>query len=696
MGNKPTKEQKAKAIDDIKETKGSRSSAQEADTKKDLQDQYQYSFDALSTVRQTWDDKESMLIGVNRDSLSINTTKSQVNDPRLATIVIERAARVMAQLPTGKVQALTQKDKGKNSFMNLVVNKYIYPNANAQFELLTKFRMWDIYSGMYGSMPMLVDYRISDDYIGPDCYLVPMRSFLPQPGRVSIQESDYAFVENWVSVDWLEKRNPKFWKNLDGIIKDAKEKGGSTPANQDQQKRSFIERNQFPYLQGGKGRSAMVRLGTRYEKDHWVTFAPDNDFTIVRDIENPQHNNRIPIVMKHCFPLLESIIGLGEFERGKSLQFAINSLINLYMDGVKMSIFPPIMIDPTGVVPSSIKFNPAQKWLVTKPGSINPFQVSPQGINTFQSTYSFLIAALLNMAGTTDTSTTAKTDPGMGKTPEAIAMLSQRESSRDNWDRYMMEKAVEETFDIMVDMVATTQEKPMELELFSEEIKQIEKNSPDIKEMLQLSETGNYAKVRITPKQLRGAKYRFFIDAGTSMKQDDAETNETAQNLLAMFIKNPQLVQAIAQDPVSPKRVNFGELVEVVVNTSGLPNANKIVEDITPQPQQVQDQAQQPPQPNVHESMNFKDMPPAGQAQMAEQAGIKLSPQDLGVQPQQPMPGQMPPGAMPGQPMPQQPMQPGAPEQAPQIIGGHQFKNPEIAALAQKLMGGQGGAPANG
>ena len=109
-----------------------------------------------------------MLGNIHRDGITTHSTKSSIHDPRLATIVIERAARVMAQLPSGKAQALTMKDNGKNELMNLVLTKYVNPNAKAQFDLLTKFRMWDVYSDVYGSFPMLVDYVISDNYIGPD------------------------------------------------------------------------------------------------------------------------------------------------------------------------------------------------------------------------------------------------------------------------------------------------------------------------------------------------------------------------------------------------------------------------------------------------------------------------------------------------------------------------------------------------
>ena len=68
---------------------------------------------ALDGFFNTLDEKESMLLGKNLDKLSTQrSSKSQVNDQRLSTIIWERSARVMAQLPSGKIRALTMHNRG--------------------------------------------------------------------------------------------------------------------------------------------------------------------------------------------------------------------------------------------------------------------------------------------------------------------------------------------------------------------------------------------------------------------------------------------------------------------------------------------------------------------------------------------------------------------------------------------------------
>jgi len=128
----------------------------------------QASYDYLSTKRAQWDTWEQLFHGELRSAIT-NKTKSQVFDPKLATLLIERSYRVMAQLHTGKVKAISKNDPGASALMNLTLDKYIIPNANSQFDFLTKLRMVDLYSNIYGKFYGMVDWTVNgkNGYIGP-------------------------------------------------------------------------------------------------------------------------------------------------------------------------------------------------------------------------------------------------------------------------------------------------------------------------------------------------------------------------------------------------------------------------------------------------------------------------------------------------------------------------------------------------
>src|SRR6185503_9090178 len=116
-------------------------------------------------VQSTWSDRERLLINRPADSYSQKSTRSHVTDGHIATLAFDRQARVAAQLPTGTMYDLDSKDEKSAILMNLVLNKYILPNANSQMDALTKLRMTGVYASLYGACPILYDYRVDDEYI---------------------------------------------------------------------------------------------------------------------------------------------------------------------------------------------------------------------------------------------------------------------------------------------------------------------------------------------------------------------------------------------------------------------------------------------------------------------------------------------------------------------------------------------------
>ena len=65
------------------------------------------SFDALQQKRLLWDNAEKLFHNQLNDLVS-QESSSQVFDPKLSTLTIERAYRVMAQLATGKVKGISK------------------------------------------------------------------------------------------------------------------------------------------------------------------------------------------------------------------------------------------------------------------------------------------------------------------------------------------------------------------------------------------------------------------------------------------------------------------------------------------------------------------------------------------------------------------------------------------------------------
>lgn len=667
----------AKKKKDLKNIKDKSISKNEAQLDQS-QERYDASNKWLSNIRDDWDSKEAMLLGKSEDAIS-KKTKSKISDPRLSTIIFERSARVMNRNPSGKAYAESEDDIGKNMFMNLLIPHY-RKKDNHPYSHLLKLRFMNLYSHVYGTSFGLVPWRVDTrtGFIGPSLINLKMRDCKPQPGVSSIAEADYFDHDSWVSLDWLKAQDPEYWDmqeitSLEQDLKEAKS-SGDQKSNNKQDEESWIERERYPDNPIGTAAYPRIKLITEYTVERWITWTPQipNSKTgrprVLRIVENPYPNGMLPIVTKHSFPLLDSLIGLGEFERGQTLQYAINSLINLYMDGVKYSIFPPVAIDPNNVVPSSIKWGAGERWYMNNPSrDVQTLNLTPQGLQTFQSTYEFMLGALYNQSGTTSVSGESGGQPGLGKTPEAIKFVADRETARDEWDRFMMEDTIDQVYNRWIALITHNLDADVEMRLFGTEIKKIAKRFPDIEELfpgqLKTFKSGEQGTLKVNKDMLGGPdqNYDWVIETGSTTKPNLEVEAENLTTVIRAFTENDKLLEEIR---AKGKDVDFGELITRWMEAGLIKDTDRIIIDYAPQTTEGV-------------AAGGGAVPPEGELPPEEAAALAAA----GGQP-----GAVPPtGAAP---------QPGV---APVVTDGAeaipQFNDPQIAEIASQVLGGIGGIP---
>lgn len=554
-------------------------------------DRYDKADNWLSEKRELWDEFENILHNRIVDQMS-GTAKSRVFDPVLPNLALDRSARVMAQVPTGKVKAISRNDEGASRLMNLTLDKYIIPNANAQFDFLTKCRMVDLYSNVYGNFFVLVDLDIKPNgVIAPDMFLINIRDVFPQIGAVSVEDSDYIIIRSWRTVAYFESlRGVEGFKNIDEIIEKLKDKAGDKQGR-DSQHISQREQNQYASGQEPAKGQGYFEVLSLYERDRWVDFVPAAELEF-RDRENPHDDGELPIVGKCSIPLIDDFMGMGDFERGKTMQYTVNSLWNLYLDGVKVSIFPPVMLDKNQIADTnSVKWSAAAKWLF-KGNPANAAQVmnlSPQGTQTFNNVLSLSKTSLLSQFGTTDTATTQETDPGYGKTPQALKMQAMRENARDNVDRFYMEQFLKKVIKKMINIMSKNGE-GVQIRMFEDEIDQLAKQYPEIREMWD----ENTGQLMVDDKKMGSTTYDYEIVSGSTYATDQTKQQE---NLLSLF---GTLTNGLQPDPMggitSPiiqalkaegKNVKLGEMFTRILANSGIQDWDKIVIDRNEDPDAV-------------------------------------------------------------------------------------------------------------
>ena len=567
-------------------------------TKTQILERKQASYDYLKEKWEKFDEYERLFHNQLRSKVT-DKTRSQVFDPKLSTLMLERAYRVMAQNPTGKIKAISTNDEGASRLMNMVLDKYILKNANSQFKFLTKLRMADIYSNLYGNFFALVDWDIkADGYIGPDLWLLNIRDVFPQVGSVSVEDSDYIIIRSWQPLSFFEsKLKDKEYKNISKIIKKLKPKANAIKPSEDESQRASDE---FPQAEGVAGKGYYEVL-TMFEKDEWTDYCVDADL-VFREIPNPHENGEIPVVQKYSVPLLDDFMGMGDAERGKPMQQVVNSMWNLYLDGVAMSVKPPLLVNKDGVsVMSSIKLSAGAKWITRGPQgntAVTPANINPKGIDTFNNTYQIASASLLNMFGTTDTSVTGQTEAGFGKTPEALKMQGARENTRDNADRYYMEEFVTSIINKMVNLMSKKNDGNVVVRMFKDEIEALAKDYEEVAEMYD-EKTG---KLTIDNGKIGDILYDYEIVSGSTYLVDKEQQQENVNGLIGLVMGDDIMKQQALQTgfvTIGGTKINVGELFMRSIANSGLQDWDKVVEEETEEEtvkrvmQQTQDQLMQ-------------------------------------------------------------------------------------------------------
>lgn len=594
--------------------------------------------DYLKIKRLGWDKAEQLFYQQNNDAVSTNT-KSQVFDPKLSTLAIERSYRVMAQLQTGHVTGISKGDIGDAMLKDLILDKYVIPNATAQFDFLTKMRMVDLYSNIYGNFFSLIDWDIKPNgYMGPDVWLLNIRDVFPQVGAVSLDDSDKIVIRTWRSIEFFKsKAKDKDYINIGKIVTKLTNLAGSKQSRNPSTSKTERETQDYPSSMPAKN-AGYYEVLTMFERDKWTDYCSDADL-IFRERANPQDDGDFPVKCKYSIPLLDDFMGMSDFERGASMQMTINSAWNLYLDAVKMSIFPPILINKDNIASmSSITQTAAAKWLVKNQidNAAMPLNLSPQGIQTFNNVYQVATASILNMFGSSETATTSGTDPSFGKTPDALQMQAQRENTRDNADRFYMEQYLIGVMKKFTNLVAKKQTTAITLRLFKEEIQDLAKSYPEIKDLY--DEKTNKLTIK---KGKNDTLYDYEIVSGSTYAVDQQTQQKNLAGLLTLFqqAQTPQgnmLIEQLKQDGYE---FNFGELLKRIISNSGIQDWDKILTQLTPEQQ----------------GQNTLD---AHAAQFNQ--AIQPMNANPASQPGQPPTGQpMPPGGLPQQP----PMQP--PQQQP-------------------------------
>ena len=612
-----------------------------AESKSDkLGKQFSAAKDAQQIVRARWNDRELLALTKLANADQTNR-KSRISLGDLSTIVLERSGRTVAQLPSGKIRPASKMDEINCKVLELVISRYAIPNANDQFPMPIKLFLIDFLSDVYGGLDVLSYWQITDDYIGPNCQILSPRDVFWQAGKRNKRKAD-CFVSTFQSGKWLkEMRDVSTFdkKAIDEVLSQIKEDGAKPSAREDSTR--MTANDTLKNTTASWGDTVEIEVVTKYERGkdgHWVTFLPDYENKIIRDIKNPDPT-RFPVISKESqLPQIDSVNGQGAFERGESLQKTLDSFTNLTHDGLKFSVYPVQKYVGTNVQRSTLKYQAGAFWNVKQMDDVGVHHQGSDAINTFMPIQQFLSTKMLNQNGTTSTQvSTSDQMSGFGKTPEALKAQGARESTMDRLSRDRLESFWGELMEDWIAMLTSKQEKPLEFYIYDDEINmlkdakgidvEVNKGAKEIQKGEETRYVFGSAKVTVPKGKLKG-KYKYLVDTSSSMLKDDNEEHERLGEIMLTALKvGPDAINAeLAKEN---KSFSLGETFKRWIIAGGVKDWDEIITDAPQQPQvdpmqqQMMQQGMPQSQPPVMPLMGQPQMPPQQMPPMQQQPMVQ-------------------------------------------------------------------------
>ncbi len=594
-------------------------------------------------------------------------------DPRTFTFIIEKNSRLLSGKLRGR---LVPREGGDilGAYTNNELLNFQWDQANQGGTMLSKWSLMDINTRKYGGSFAICKWRyeLNDKdkvvYDGPEMKVLNNRDCIPDPVAVDIASCNWFQVREYVTFQDLENvndaaRSKPIYENLK-ILRERI--GNKTLGGGDTRSTNWISRNRTiagltvdPY--GRDDIFKTIEVVTEYRKDKWITFAPQHG-VVLREIDNPYENYEIPITMLRYYRIDDDLYGLSEIEPVKSLQKAINALLCQYIDEVNQNLYTPIAIGP-GVKQHTLEWGKGARWIMTNPMTdYRLVQTNSNAASYFNSTYSALVAAMMNAIGESSLGVANVGDFQKTKTATEVNQVTQQRNSRDTSNQTFLAEAIERQMKLWYSMnqkmlfsdptkqsyivrivgkqaleyfqtkgldsmslsnegaVAASQNpdiSPQDLMTPTFPVNTGTKKEPTIVPKLSVKEN-NYAELYVEPSDLLGT-YDYVADVESMSINAGDKEKAGRQTAVQTLITNPIVTQMLSAEKVQPK---FKELMVAWLEDNGFKDAEKFFTTIPDQPQGGHPQGKPPTV-----SINFKDLPPDGQSQAAAEAGIQLGQQ---------------------------------------------------------------------
>lgn len=566
----------------------------------------------------------------------------EVNDGSLAASLFKLPKRIVNSNLSGRVKCASRDETWLTEIANIQWENKIIPNANQQAPFHRKWKDAVRKAAIYGSVPLITLFVERGDYTGADFIVAQPQDVTLEPGKVSDYDSDIMFwdvyftdlqlkdmIEQAQSEDKQSKKSGEDGYNkwdvpaLKEILKGKQKDERSSQDDYKQKQDKSVEKGGFHFcIVVQRGKDAPFYMYHKQTK------------TNVREWTNPDPTGDVPIHFLYCYQDFINPYGIGIVKLAGGTQNVLDYMRQADVLATQLGFRPPVSFkgntDNTDF--DSIIYAQDAQWIVGEAEvqreeiATDVYRELPNRINMYKSSLNQLIPMGDTSVGA------AAGDPLQSKTPAGVKLASASLSIDDDdfKDNLYM------TYEAKVKSMINTHFANMQ----GSDLMRLDEEERDIlsKAGIQFPQDPNGQptnEFELAWDQARG-EFDFTVDAETDKTQDEQKRLDGLLKVAEFSASDPLFDERLLK---SGKKLNRGELYSEVISLTS--DNDKILEDVSPEEQQGQDQGQGQPQldqsgkpveqqqpKTIAESIRWTpaDLTPAERAQVLAQGGVEADP----------------------------------------------------------------------
>lgn len=524
-------------------------------------------------------------LAANKLSKTLGKNMPRVNDGSLAASLLETPMQVLPAMQVGRFKARNHTEAWINEIANIIWRTKIVPNANTQASFFDKEQI-SLYRALkYGAQPRYNFFVSTPNYTGSDWSLPYIRNVKLEPGKFSIDDCDYVFLDVYYTklqlkkiIEDVKKENKLAKKegrpaDTSWDIDALKKLADMALTSKEMEEQNINEREKQVYASGIKTTICFNR-GVEAPFYMFSKHLPEGE--CLRTWKNPDPNGDLPITMQYCYENLESPYGIGRVELAGPTQNVLDYMTQAHVLATQIGIQPPKKIrgSTEGMALNTIVHQPDARWMVGQ-GDVDVVQTTNSVYTQFPNTFGLYKSQLQTLQGRTDGSVSATSgNPTFSKTSAGVAMQQERTNAQDNYLRNKADVASAKMAEKMMNVHMANMQGVDILEIAEEDYERLMKagyfdedpNTP----------APSISEIEINYDDLRDT---FTFEFDSRPEADDEEKNRWLE-LIDIATSNPNLIPAMQ---ASGYEFNIGEAFKRVISASGANEWEKVLVKIDPE-----------------------------------------------------------------------------------------------------------------